>query len=91
MQSYLEAAPNLNSEPAPVRPAAPAMSVLPVFGSVPQPAATGGGGNVVAMPSATASSFRCEPRVEAIEANGMIQKIVVTCGCGERIEVHCGY
>jgi hypothetical protein len=32
-----------------------------------------------------------EKKVETVEVDGVIQKIIVTCSCGERIEVHCGY
>ncbi len=32
-----------------------------------------------------------EKTIETVEVDGVIQKIIVTCGCGEKIEVHCGY
>jgi hypothetical protein len=32
-----------------------------------------------------------EKKIETVEAGGVVQKIIITCGCGERIEVHCGY
>ncbi len=32
-----------------------------------------------------------ERKIETVEVAGVIQKIIVTCSCGERIEVHCGY
>jgi hypothetical protein len=32
-----------------------------------------------------------EKQIETVEVDGVVQKIIVTCGCGERIEVHCGY
>ena len=32
-----------------------------------------------------------QKKIETVEVDGVVQKIVVTCGCGERIEVHCGY
>jgi hypothetical protein len=32
-----------------------------------------------------------EKKVESVMVDGVVQKIIVTCGCGERIEVHCGY
>jgi len=32
-----------------------------------------------------------EKKIETVTLDGVIQKIIVTCGCGERIEVHCGY
>ena len=32
-----------------------------------------------------------EKKIETVEVGGVVQTIVITCGCGERIEVHCGY
>jgi len=32
-----------------------------------------------------------EKKIETVEVDGVVQKIIVTCGCGEKIEVHCGY
>jgi hypothetical protein len=32
-----------------------------------------------------------EKKIETVEVDGVVQKIIVTCGCGERIEIHCGY
>lgn len=32
-----------------------------------------------------------EKKVETVEVGGVVQKIIVTCSCGERIEVFCGY
>jgi hypothetical protein len=34
---------------------------------------------------------RGEPSVEAITSNGRVEKIVVTCSCGEKIEIECCY
>jgi hypothetical protein len=31
------------------------------------------------------------PHVEFVEANGRIEQIIVTCGCGERITLQCAY
>ncbi|MGC3991881.1 MAG: hypothetical protein QM796_19740 [Chthoniobacteraceae bacterium] len=48
-------------------------------------------------PAMAAPAFAAAPHahrdahVETVEANGVIQKIIVVCGCGERIEVHCAY
>ena len=36
-------------------------------------------------------SHRGEPTVEAVTSNGRVEKIVVTCSCGERIEIECCY
>jgi hypothetical protein len=30
-------------------------------------------------------------KVEAVEEQGVVRSIIVTCSCGEQIEVHCGY
>ena len=30
-------------------------------------------------------------KIETLEEQGIVRSIVVTCSCGERIEVHCGY
>jgi hypothetical protein len=32
-----------------------------------------------------------EKKIETVEIDGIVQKIIVTCSCGEKIEVHCGY
>ncbi|MEA3213583.1 MAG: hypothetical protein QOE70_6640 [Chthoniobacter sp.] len=32
-----------------------------------------------------------EKKIETVEVDGIVQMIIVTCGCGEKIEVHCGY
>lgn len=43
-------------------------------------------------PSGTEShSHRGEPSVEAITNNGRVEKIVVTCSCGEKVEIECCY
>lgn len=34
---------------------------------------------------------RGEPSVEAITNNGRVEKIVVTCSCGEKVEIECCY
>jgi hypothetical protein len=34
---------------------------------------------------------RGEPSVEAITNNGRVEKIVVTCSCGEKMEIECSY
>lgn len=40
---------------------------------------------------AAAPAHQHEKKVETVEVDGVVQKIIITCGCGERIEVHCGY
>ena len=37
------------------------------------------------------SSGKDEPKVELITESGVIRTIVVTCKCGERIELKCHY
>jgi hypothetical protein len=32
-----------------------------------------------------------DKKIETVEVDGVVQKIIVICGCGEKIEVHCGY
>jgi len=32
-----------------------------------------------------------EPKVELITQNGQIEKIIVTCNCGQRVELKCHY
>ncbi len=46
---------------------------------------------VLAGHSAAPSAEHGEKKIETVEVEGVIQKIIVTCGCGETIEVHCGY
>lgn len=36
-------------------------------------------------------AHRGEPSVEAITNNGRVEKIVVTCSCGEKVEIECCY
>jgi hypothetical protein len=44
-----------------------------------------------AAPNPGASPSHGEKSVEAVTVDGVVQKIIVTCSCGEKIEVHCGY
>ena len=32
-----------------------------------------------------------KPQVEMVQVEGRIERIIVTCGCGERIEIECEY
>jgi hypothetical protein len=41
--------------------------------------------------SPTPKHVHGEKKIETVEVDGIVQKIIVTCGCGEKIEVHCGY
>jgi len=91
MQSYLDSTPAIAlDEPAPARMITPAASVLPVFGGGASAAAPTR--SAMAAPAfAPAPHIHRDATVETVEANGVIQKIIVICGCGERIEVHCAY
>lgn len=43
-------------------------------------------------PTRTAVAHAHEaPQIELIEADGRVQQIVVTCGCGERTVLDCAY
>jgi hypothetical protein len=52
-------------------------------------------GSVVAIGDlhrgSAAAQHKAEPSVEAISNNGRIEKIIVTCSCGEKIEIECNY
>ena len=41
--------------------------------------------------AADGHAHRGEPSVEAITNNGRVEKIVVTCSCGEKMEIECSY
>jgi len=88
MKSFLEGRQvvSRNEEPA-----ERAGSSLPSFGQAP-------GEPMVSKPAASAAEARAskrephrEKKIETVEVDGVVQKIVVTCSCGETIEVHCGY
>ena len=32
-----------------------------------------------------------EPRVEVISQDGVVKKILITCSCGQKIELQCNY
>jgi hypothetical protein len=52
-------------------------------------------GSVVAIGDlhrgSAASQHKAEPSVEAISNGGRIEKIIVTCSCGEKVEIECNY
>lgn len=60
---------------------------LPSLGS----AAPTAGVPALMAPAPAAPREQHEKKIETVERDGVIQCIIVTCGCGERIEVHCGY
>lgn len=41
--------------------------------------------------SPTDETSKKQPRVEVEEIDGVVQKIIVTCSCGDRIELICEY
>lgn len=44
------------------------------------------------QPPGRAAEPRCtKPEVEVIEEEGVIVRLIVTCKCGERIEIDCQY
>jgi hypothetical protein len=89
MKSFLEGRQvvSRNEEPA-----ERAGSSMPSFGQapgeaiVPKPASA-----AVADHRAPKSAPHGEKKIETVEVDGVVQKIIVTCSCGETIEVHCGY
>lgn len=38
-----------------------------------------------------ATHAHAAPQIEVIEADGRVQQIIVTCGCGERTVLDCAY
>jgi hypothetical protein len=84
MKSFLEGRPVVSRGGSP---AESSTSQLPSFGSS-SPDST-----LATLPaySATRDRAHAEKKIETVAVDGVIQKIVVTCGCGEKIEVHCGY
>jgi len=86
MKSFLEGRPVVSRNGSPL---SRIDSHLPSFGRTSPVDST-----AVAMlaPSApVAKREHTEKTIETVEVDGVVQKIIVVCGCGERIEVHCGY
>ena len=86
MKSFLEGRTAVTRNGSPVN---RGDSQLPNFGR---------GATEARVPTRAASGSPPEPdrehgdkKIETVEVGGVVQKIIVTCGCGERIEVHCGY
>ena len=44
-----------------------------------------------ARPAVEPPSHSHEPQIELVRENGAVQRIVVVCKCGERIELDCVY
>ncbi len=61
---------------------APAGDFQPLF------AAGARGGTLGAAPE---TGGHGTPQIELVEADGRVQQIVVTCGCGERTVLDCAY
>lgn len=84
MKSFLEGRPSVSRQGLP---ASRVSSHLPSFG---QPA-TDSTAPVLAGYAPAPKPAHGEKKIETVVVDGIVQKIIVTCGCGERIEVHCGY
>jgi hypothetical protein len=84
MKSFLEGRPVVSRSGLP---ADRGNSQLPSLG---QPAGAMSASAPVGVSSA-AKRAHGEKKIETVEVDGVVQKIIVTCSCGEKIEVHCGY
>ena len=90
MNSFLEGRQNIARQNAPIN---RAIGPLPSLG-VPQPQEDSSVARLPDPPQAPAPAparVLHEKKIETVELDGIVQKILITCGCGERIEVHCGY
>lgn len=84
MNSFLEGRPVVS------RAGLPALgqgSRLPDFGN---PRSVAEVGNIPRNVSPS-SDGHGEKKIETVTVDGVVQKIVITCTCGEEIEVFCGY
>jgi hypothetical protein len=89
MKSFLEGRPTAVKEGgATIRTPALSNHGLPIFKQAIREPATP---VESAAPASPHNSSHGQVKVEAIEEQGIVRSIVVTCACGERIEVHCGY
>jgi hypothetical protein len=84
MKSFLEGRQTVSRSGLPV---ARSHSQLPNLG---QPANDISASAPAGMPPSSKRAHG-EKKIETVEVDGIVQKIVVTCSCGEKIEVHCGY
>lgn len=84
MKSFLEGRTVLAREAIPTERAG---SQLPRFG----PSSVSPGAPVHVSHAAPVKREHAEKTIEAVEVDGVVEKIIVTCACGERIEVFCGY
>lgn len=93
MKSFLEGRPVVSRNGAAVPTAQRGLtdSQLPSF-DIPRRDTTVASLPEAAMPAAAAARAHThEKAIETVEVDGVVQTIIITCGCGERIEVHCGY
>jgi hypothetical protein len=96
MKSFLEGRPSVDRKTAPPVVSAARTNQFPDLQRPPMEATSR-----MLVPSEVEPEVESEPepvagahrdkKIETVEADGVIQKIVITCGCGEVIEVHCGY
>lgn len=66
---------------------------LPLGAPKPAPVSTGFVGMSVApaAPASPCAAAATLPKLELEQANGRITRLIVTCGCGERLAVDCVY
>lgn len=84
MKSFLEGRPAVTRNGSPV---SRGDSQLPSFGRAATDSMVPARGAAALAPQRQ----HAEKKIETVEVDGVVQTIVITCGCGERIEVHCGY
>ena len=89
MKSFLEGRPVVQRNGAPVTTRSLNDSQLPSF-DIPRRDTGAAALPEAAMPI-TPAREHTEKKIETVEVNGVVQKIIISCGCGEVIEVHCGY
>lgn len=96
MKSFLEGRPSVDRKTTPMTVSAARTNQFPDLQIPPLEAASrmlvpsSGESEVELAPEPVAEVHR-DKKIETVAADGVIQKIVITCGCGEVIEVHCGY
>jgi hypothetical protein len=88
MKSFLEGRAAVAKEGAATKRSAPAVNyVLPTLAREGRPSEVA----VESVPPPPQTPRHNQVKVEAVEEQGVVRSIIVTCSCGERIEVHCGY
>jgi len=90
LQDFLAGRPSLNSDSA--KPAVPAereAGFQPLFAArAPALTPAAGGRRIADVPE---SELLDAPQIELVEENGVVQRIIVTCTCCQRIELECEY